>query len=91
MGRSFLEIYDSQSISLSESFGRKGESGTDVEISSSFKAGGKRSGLEGQDIAQYVKQQQALDREERAAWCRDVQKSQAEQRQKRKGEKVISR
>ena len=31
--------------------------------------------LEGQETAQYVKQQQRLDREERAAW-RDVQKRQ---------------
>ena len=40
-------------------------------------------GLEGQDIAQYVKQQQALDREEKAAW-RDAQNMQAEEKKKRR-------
>ena len=34
-------------------------------------------GLQGKDIAQYVKEQQALDREERAAW-REVQERQVE-------------
>ena len=33
-------------------------------------------GYQGKEVAEYVKQEQALDREERAAW-RDTQKMQA--------------
>ena len=43
-----------------------------MEISSIFEASAEEPGYEGQDIAQNVKKQQTLDREERAAW-RDVQ------------------
>ena len=44
-------------------------------------------GLEGQDIAQYVKQYQALDREEKTAW-RDVQNIQAEVEEKKKEDEI---
>ena len=38
-------------------------------------------GLQGKDIAEYVREQQALDREERAAW-RDAQKFYVEEKKR---------
>ena len=51
-----------------------------LKIDSSFEAGSRRHtgiGLTVKEIAEYVRQQQALDREERAAW-REAQKRQVE-------------
>ena len=50
-------------------------------ISSSFKAEAEDLGLEGQDIVQYVTQQQTLEREERTAW-RGAQQIQTEEKRK---------
>ena len=43
--------------------------------------------LEGEDTAQFVKQQQTLDREERAAW-RDAQKIQAQAEEKGRADEI---
>ena len=55
---------------------RNNENGASTKISSSIEAGSRR-GFEGKDILEYVKEQQKLDREERAAW-REAQKMQAQ-------------
>ena len=57
-------------------FSKNNENGANTKISSSFEAGSRR-GFEGKDILEYVKEQQKLDREERAAW-RETQKMQAQ-------------
>ena len=76
-GISFQEIYEDQSRSLLEKSSRNGLSRTNVEIKSRLKQETENLGFEDQDVAQYVKQQQTLDREEGAVW-RDVQKRQAQ-------------
>ena len=54
---------------------RNSKDGASFKISSSFEA--EKIGHEGQEVLEYVKKHQALDREERAAW-KDAQNMQTE-------------
>ena len=47
-------------------FSRNNENGANFKINSSLKAEAEEIGLQGKEIAEYVREQQALDREERA-------------------------
>ena len=49
------------------------EDGANIKINSSFEAENRRYRFDGKKADEYVREQQTLDREERAAW-RDTQK-----------------
>ena len=56
---------------------RNNEDGENIRSAQVLKQEAEDIGYEGKEILEYVKQQQALDRKERAAW-RDAQKMQAQ-------------
>ena len=47
---------------------RSNEDGANIKNSSSIEAGSRRLGFEGKELLDYVKEQQKLDREDRAEW-----------------------
>ena len=68
-------------------FSRSNKDGADTKISSSFETGSRRYRFEGKDILEYVKEQQKLDREERAAW-RNIRIAELQAEEKKRADEL---
>ena len=68
-------------------FSRNNENGANTKISSSFEAGSRRYRFEGKDILEYIKEQQKLDREERAAW-RNIRIAELQAEEKKRADEL---
>ena len=67
-------------------FSRNNENGANTKISSTF----EDIGFEGKDILEYIKEQQKLDREERAAW-RNIRMAELQAEEKKRADELDDR